>query len=283
MNNILEQMLDKYTINNIEDEKNAIKEIMQELILASLSKSGFFKNAIFCGGTALRIFYGLDRFSEDLDFSLEEADDQFDISEYISYISESLKEYGISLEIQNKENKSNIVSAFLKANTIEQLLLFNTSFDINNIRKEEKIRIKLEVDTNPPKGGIVEYKTALVPEIYQVKIYNDESLFSGKLHSILCRFWDNRVKGRDLYDFIFYVSRKTKINIEFLENAMKQTGHIKESEHLNLEIIKDLLKQKFNELDYALAKQDVMPFIKDSKKIELWSKELFISIVDMIN
>lgn len=283
MNNILEQMLSKYEIKNIADEKNAIKEILQELILASLAKSGFFKKAVFCGGTALRIFYGLNRFSEDLDFSLETSEENFDINEYISSVTESLKEYGITLEIQKKESKSKVVSAFLKVNTIEQLILFNTTFNIISIRKDEKIKIKLEIDTNPPKGGIVEYKTALVPEIYQVKIYNDESLFAGKLHSILCRFWDDRVKGRDLYDFIFYVSRKTKINIVFLENAMKQTGHLKDDEHLNLEIIKTKLKQKFNELDYTLAKQDVTSFIKNDKELELWSKELFISIVDMIN
>lgn len=283
MNNILEQMLSKYEIKNIADEKNAIKEILQELILASLAKSGFFKKAVFCGGTALRIFYGLNRFSEDLDFSLETSEENFDINEYTSSVTESLKEYSITLEIQKKESKSKVVSAFLKANTIEQLILFNTTFNINSIRKDEKIKIKLEIDTNPPKGGIVEYKTALVPEIYQVKIYNDESLFAGKLHSILCRFWDDRVKGRDLYDFIFYVSRKTKINIVFLENAMKQTGHLKDDEHLNLEIIKTKLKQKFNELDYTLAKQDVTSFIKNDKELELWSKELFISIVDMLN
>ncbi len=75
-------MLKTYDINNIYDRKNAMKEIMQEIVLCGLSRAGFFKKAAFYGGTALRIFYGLDRFSEDLDFSLETADPAFDLSAY---------------------------------------------------------------------------------------------------------------------------------------------------------------------------------------------------------
>ena len=189
MNTVIEQMLEKYEINNVEDEKNAIKEILQEIILSALSKVGFFQNAIFSGGTALRIFYKLGRFSEDLDFSLVSPDNNFDIDKFLPKVIESIKEYGLNLELQtNKHNDDKAVkSAFLKANTVEQLLYFNSSFDVNGIRKEEKIKIKLEVDTNPPLGGEYETKIGILPEIYDVKIYDSKSLFAGKIHSILCR------------------------------------------------------------------------------------------------
>lgn len=283
MTTILEQMLAQYEIKDARDEENAIKEILQELILAALSGAGFFKEAIFCGGTALRIFYGLNRFSEDLDFSLEKPNKDFDINDYLPKVVESLKEYGINMEAQVKKQKTSVQSAFLKANTLEQMLYFNTSFDVGHIRKEEKIKIKLEIDTNPPLGGTYEMKVGLLPSIYDVKIYDSESLFAGKLHSLLCRFWDNRIKGRDLYDFIFYLSRKTKINISFLENAMKQSGHIKEDESLDLNKIKELLKAKFNEIDYKLAIEDVTPFIKNTEELRFWDKEFFLSLVNMID
>lgn len=285
MNTVIEQMLSNYEINNIEDEKNAIKEILQEIILSALSKVGFFQNAVFCGGTALRIFYRLERFSEDLDFSLVSPDSNFNIDKYLPRVVESVKEYGLNLELQtNRRNDDKVVkSAFLKANTVEQLLYFNSSFDIKGIRKEEKIKIKLEVDTNPPAGGEYETKMGILPEIYDVKIYDSKSLFAGKIHSILCRFWDNRVKGRDLYDFLFYIARNTKVNTKFLENAMKQSGHLKEDDYLDLPKIKELLKNKFNELDYRLAVEDTLPFIKNKKELDKWGKELFVAVTDMIN
>lgn len=283
MTTILEQMLAQYEIKDARDEENAIKEILQELILAALSGAGFFKEAIFCGGTALRIFYGLNRFSEDLDFSLEKPNSDFDINDYLPKVVESLKEYGINMEVQVKKQKTAVQSAFLKANTLEQMLYFNTSFDVGHIRKEEKIKIKLEIDTNPPLGGTYEMKVGLLPSIYDVKIYDSESLFAGKLHSLLCRFWDNRIKGRDLYDFIFYLSRKTKINISFLENAMKQSGHIKEDESLDLNKIKELLRTRFNEIDYKLAIEDVTPFIKNTEELRFWDKDFFLSLIDMID
>lgn len=283
MTTILEQMLAQYEIKDARDEENAFKEILQELILAALSGAGFFKETIFCGGTALRIFYGLNRFSEDLDFSLEKPNSDFDINDYLPKVVESLKEYGINMEAQVKKQKNAVQSAFLKANTFEQMLYFNTSFDVGHILKEEKIKIKLEIDINPPLGGTYEMKVGLLPSIYDVKIYDSESLFAGKLHSLLCRFWDNRIKGRDLYDFIFYLSRKTKINISFLENAMKQSGHIKEDESLDLNKIKELLRTKFSEINYKLAIEDVTPFIKNTEELRFWNKEFFLSLIDMID
>lgn len=282
MTSFLQDMLSRYEIKNVKDEENAIKEILQECILCELSKAGFFEHAIFCGGTALRIFYHLDRFSEDLDFSLEVPQKDFSIEKYLQKIKGSMQQYGINLEVDLKKQRTAVQSAFLKVNTIQQFLLFEASFDSNIYKKDEKIKIKIEIDTNPPEGGTFEFKRGILPSIYSVRIFDRSSLFAGKIHSILCRFWDNRVKGRDLYDFIFYVRGRTPINLTFVENAMKQSGHLGSNDSLTMEKLKALLKDKFNTLDYELAKKDVRPFINDQKEIELWDKDLFVELVDML-
>ena len=281
MKQSIQTMLEKYPINNIQDERNAIKEVIQELILASLSKSGFFKKAVFCGGTALRILYGLDRFSEDLDFSLMEEDLQFDLRPYLHEAKRYMESYGILCEITQKKNSSNIKSAFLKSNTLEQHIYFGANFT-ESIGKNELIKIKVELDVCPPDKGKWEYKTLLLPEIYEVAIYNKETLFAGKIHSILCRLWDNRIKGRDLYDFIFYVSRNSSINIDFLNNAMIQTGHLDKGNLLTLDQVKIMLKDKFSNINYKLAIEDVRPFIKDIDSLNYWNSNFFISLLDRI-
>ena len=282
MKQTIQTMLEKYSISNLQDERNAIKEVMQELVLASLSKSGFFKKAIFCGGTALRIMYGLDRFSEDLDFSLMEPDSNFDLAPYLSETKEYLESYGVKCDISNKKHSSNIQSAFLKSNTLEQHINFKGEFS-SQIRSNEKIRIKIEIDIFPPLAGKWEYKVNLLPEIYEIAIYDEETLFAGKIHSILCRLWDNRIKGRDLYDFIFYVSRGSKINLEFLTNAMVQTKHLDENETLDICEVKKLLKEKFNSIDYTLAIEDVRPFIKDVDSLKYWNSQFFIDLLERIS
>lgn len=120
MNNVISQMLSKYEIKNTHDEVNALKEVIQEIVLSGLARGNFFEDAAFYGGTALRIFYNLDRFSEDLDFALLNKNINFDLSEYFNYIEKELNAYGLNLEIKTKEKSahSNITSAFLKGDTI---------------------------------------------------------------------------------------------------------------------------------------------------------------------
>ena len=209
MQQVLSQMLKKYKINNIEDKKNAIKEIVQEVVLCGLSRGGFFKEAAFYGGTALRIFYGLDRFSEDLDFSLTTQNPNFDLTKYFPYIENETKSLGLDFSVQEKVKSfdSNIKSAFLKGNTKEHILTFyENSEDAKFINKDEAIRIKFEVDINPPVGATYETKFGLLPSPYQVKLYDLPSLFAGKIHACLCRNWHSRIKGRDFYDYVFFLS-----------------------------------------------------------------------------
>ena len=285
MNNIIEQMLSKYEIKNLNDEINALKEIIQEIVLAGLSRGNFFNEAAFYGGTSLRIFYNLDRFSEDLDFALIKPNKDFDLSKYFPYIEKELKAYGINLEItiKNKNIDSNITSAFLKGDTLEHIFKFFPSEEghtYNHILKD--LKIKFEVDINPPTGATFEDKYKLLPSPHQIKLYDKESLLAGKIHAILCRGWKSRTKGRDLYDYVFFLANDTKVNLELLKNKLIESDYIKPSDLFDIGKLKELLINKFNEIDYNDAKEDVKPFIRNVDSIEIWSKEFFISITDKL-
>lgn len=281
MQQILMQMLSKYQINNIEDKKNAIKEIVQEVVLCGLSRGGFFKEAAFYGGTALRIFYGLDRFSEDLDFSLITQNPDFDLTKYFSYIENETKSLGLNFSVIEKEKTidSNVKSAFLKGNTKEHILSFYEETDeAKIINREEVIKIKFEVDVNPPIGATYETKFGLLPSPYQVRLYDTSSLFAGKIHACLCRNWKTRVKGRDFYDYVFFLSIGAKVNLVNLKAKLVQSKFITEDYDLTVEKLKELLNERFSNMDFEQARDDVLPFVKDKSKLDLWCKEFFIEI-----
>lgn len=283
MNNILEQMLSKYEIKNTNDEINALKEIIQEIVLSGLSRGGFFDEASFYGGTALRVFYKLDRFSEDLDFALVSPNREFDLSKYFIYIEKELKAYGLNLEINTKQKNidSNITSALLKGDTLEHILKFfpnEVEHKYNSLLKD--IKIKFEVDIDPPSGATYEERYKLLPSPHQVKLYDRESLLAGKIHAILCRGWKKRTKGRDLYDYVFFLANDTKVNIELIKNKLIESKYIEQNSNFDINTLKELLVNKFNEINYADAKEDVMPFIKNVDILNIWGKDFFISITD---
>lgn len=283
---VIEQMLEKYTLNNIEDEKNAIKEIMQEVTLSGLARTDFFKHAAFYGGTALRIFYGLNRFSEDLDFTLLSPSEDFNFDKYLPSVKETVESLGLEFEVSNKEKnaKTNIKSAFVKGNTRKQFLIFYpNSTHLNQINNNEKIKIKFEIDVNPPSHATTEFKYGLLPNTYQVRIYDKSSLFAGKLHAIIARKWKHRVKGRDFYDYVFYITNDVPVNLKHLEARLKQTKTIDSDTILSLESLKELLYNRFNVIDFEKAKQDVIPFIKDVDDLNSWGVEFFKSITNDLN
>jgi predicted nucleotidyltransferase component of viral defense system len=278
---IIQQMINKYNPITLEDKKNAIKEVLQEVVLAGLSKTDFFTHAAFYGGTALRIFYGMDRFSEDLDFSLLVADDTFDINKYSKPISNIVNSLGLNFEVSKKDkpNDSNIDSAFIKGNIRETLItIYPDSVDSNQIINNEKIIIKFEVDVNPPKYADTEVKYRLLPFPYQVRVYDQKSLFAGKIHAVIARSWKNRVKGRDLYDYIYYLSLDTKVNLKHLEARLKQTKTIEEEINLTRELLIEILEKRFEHIDFEMAKSDIKPFIKDQSTLDIWSSDFFKSI-----
>ncbi len=281
MNNIIEQMLSKYEIKNLNDEINALKEIIQEIVLAGLSRGGFFNEAAFYGGTALRIFYKLDRFSEDLDFSLLKPNLEFTLEKYFSYIENELQAYGLNLEVSSKTKNitSNITSAFVKGDTLEHILKFFPNDGLNKYSQILKsIKIKFEVDINPPSDALYENVYKLLPSPHEIKLYTKESLFAGKIHAILCRNWQTRTKGRDLYDYIFFLANNISVNIDLVKNKLIASNYINADTDFNIDILKKLLIKKFSEIDYSDAKEDVLPFIKDTTSLNIWSKDFFISI-----
>ncbi len=284
MDSIIAQMLKKYDINNINDQKNAVKEIMQEIVLCGLSRAGFFKKAAFYGGTALRIFYGLDRFSEDLDFSLMTTDPGFRLSDYFPVLEKEVASFGLHVTITQKEKskESGIRSAFLKGNTKEHILLFYADSTAAGIAGNEQIKIKFEVDVLPPDGASFEHKYRLLPAPYEITLYDMPSLFAGKLHAVICRGWKSRVKGRDLYDYIFYLSHGATVNLSHLKSRLVESGVWNTNEELTINDVKKLLKERFDTIDYEQAEKDVRPFIKDTQSLNLWSADFFKQITEQL-
>lgn len=280
MNNTIETMLEKYNPQNNEDRENAIKEILQEIALAGLSRGGFFDKVAFYGGTCLRIFYGLDRFSEDLDFALLEKDQSFTLDKYFPYLEKEFKSFGIEMNVESKikDENSEIRSAFLKGNTLTLMMsFFPKSEEAKKVVSNKKIKIKFEVDMDNPSGGKTIHKYRMIPSPYEVQIFDESTLFAGKIHAIICREYKHHVKGRDYYDYLFYIAKGNKINLNYLENKLKNTGgKIKDDEKLTLEKVKELLKDRFESVDYDSARDDVKNFINDVENLKLWSKDLFL-------
>ena len=285
MKTILEQMVEAYQPKNNEEKRNVVKEVMQEITLCALSKAGFFDVAAFYGGTALRIFYGLDRFSEDLDFSLMTKNKDFDLSTYVPSLKRIVQSFGLNVEVEIKHKTldSAIQSAFLKGDTIEQFLLFYPNDLVTGINKNEKVKIKFEIDTMPAGLATYETKYRLLPMPYSIKLYDEASLFSGKIHAVICRSWKSRVKGRDLYDYVFYLTRNTKFNLDHLREKLNESHYISQEDKFDVDFVKALLIARFNEIDFNDAKKDVLPFITDTSILDIWSKEFFIAITSQLS
>lgn len=283
MNTLVEQMIEARGAQTVYDQKNAMKEVLQEIVLCELSRAGFFSRAAFYGGTALRIFYGLDRFSEDLDFSLTQPDETFQIQSYFPALEKAVRAYGLNVVIEGKGKAPDaaIQSAFLKAHTKEHLLMFFPAGKaFSEVSGNELTKIKFEVDVNPPGYAMFERKYRLQPVPYEVNLYDEASLFAGKLHAVIGRAWKNRVKGRDLYDYVFYLSKGISFNRVHLRERLLQSGHIEADTAFELPDVKKMLSDKFNAIDYRQAKADVAPFIRDTSVLDLWSADFFRHITE---
>ena len=282
MDNVIKALIQNYNPKNDNQAKQALREVMQEIVLAGLSRSDFFEKAAFYGGTCLRIFHGLNRFSEDLDFAYI-SKDRISIEEYFSYIKNEFLSFGIDVNLRvKKKEEQGVQSAFIDSNT-QILLLEAFSSDLSkNVIDNEKIKIKIEIDLDNPDGGTFERKYKMIPSPYQVTIFDESSLFAGKIHAIICRNYKNRVKGRDYYDYLFYVSKGSSINIKYLENKLKNSGKLSSSDILTLEKIKDLLRNRFLETNYELAVKDTINFVESNYDFSNWNKNFFISTLDYL-
>ena len=283
MNSIIDQMLAQHESATLQDRKNGIKEVVQEIVLCGLSRAGFFKQAAFYGGTALRIFHELDRFSEDLDFSLIAPDLEFDLPAYFPMVEKELNAYGFRFKAEDhtKAVDSDIRSAFLKGNTREHLLiLYADERMARSVSGNEIIKVKFEVDTTPPPHATFERKYRLMPIPYEINLYDMPSLFAGKLYAVICRAWKSRVKGRDLYDYVFYLSRNTPVNLKHLNARLLDSGFEGAREDLSLDEVKEILRRRFESIDFNQAREDVIPFIKNPSAVDIWNQDFFAAITE---
>ena len=273
----IDQMLNRYELNTVHDHENALKEIIQEIVLLGLWRSKFYEKAVFYGGSALRILHKLDRFSEDLDFSLIQPEKTFDIKIYLGAVKSELELWGfkVSAKEKNKKSKSTIDSAFIKANTLVHLLKIDSNLKTH---KNAVMKIKFEIDQDPATGFSSDLKYHLHPIPFTIKTMTLPSLFAGKMHALLCRTIRTNIKGRDWYDLIWFVKNNIPCDLHYLKNKMLQTGHIDFSEALTKEKFVEMISKKSKEIDFSMAKNDVEPFLKNSRQkdeLSLWSDDFF--------
>lgn len=268
---IFDQMLGRYDIKTAQEKHNAINEVMQEIALAGLYRGGFFDKAAFYGGTCLRIFHGVPRFSEDMDFSLTEKNVEFDIENYFPAVIEEFKASGRDVLITKKEKKveTKVESAFLKDNTEMYNLIFKT---------EKEIKIKIEVDTDPPLGFSTEQKLSLMPFSFMTRCFTLSDLYAGKMHALIFRSYKNRVKGRDWYDFEWYVRHDIPLNFAHFQIRAKEFNGL----DIDKEEFIKMLREKLGSIDINMVKRDIMPFIQNPAVLDIWSNDYFLQLADRI-
>lgn len=270
-NNLYEQMLSAYDMTTEQQQRNAIFEANQQVILAGLADGGFFNHAAFYGGTCLRIFHGLQRFSEDMDFSLLAPEEDFEFTQYFQPIIDKFAMVGRDVEIRKKDKKhfGKVESAFLKDNTDVYDVTFQT---------EKPVKIKIEVDKQPPMGFTTEQKLLLLPQSFMTRCFTLPDLFAGKMHALVYRAWKNRVKGRDWYDFEWYIRNRVPLDFRHLKERAMQFNN----EKISKDSFLDKLKGRLATADIEQVKADVLPFIKRPQELEIWSNDYFLQLASMI-
>ena len=285
METIFESLINSYGVKSTNEAKLVIREILQNLILIGLSRANFFNYASFYGGTALRIFYGLNRYSEDFDFSLNKQDPSFSLKLFMKSIIDTCASYGLEVTVDIKTKKVNtpIESAFAKLNTYMTFISAKLDGELTkHIHKDELLKVKFEVDCSPSLSFNVENKWITYPEIASINVLDLESLFAGKIHAILCRNYKNNVKGRDFYDFIFFINKGIKPNMVYLKDKLVASKVIKEDDDFSMDVLKKLLLNRFNQVDFSKVEQDAKNFTIRSEDLSLYCKELFIDCLSRL-
>ena len=279
MNSILNDMIKDYDLKQ-DSEVNIAKEIMQKICLSALSRTDFFTKIAFMGGTSLRLFYGLDRFSEDLDFTFIKPNDNFDFPSYFNVINNEFTSLGIKVNIvqKKKTNQSEVLDAYVStpASTFFKALFGESK--IKYFNKSELLKVKIEVDTKLLNSQVITHKSILTPYPCNITLFDLPTIFAGKIHACLLRNWKHRVKGRDFYDYVYLLSHHVKPNMEFLKEKLINSDVIKAEDAFTIEQLKSMLYEKFKQVDFQLAKDDVIEFINDKRKIEIWSSEFFCDV-----
>lgn len=285
MNDVISQMLSRYTCHTQDDTISALREILQQIALLGLWRSKFFEHAAFYGGTALRILYGLDRYSEDLDFSLLEPNPAYSLESYGEALRRELGSFGfeVSFEHRSRHIQSAIESAFLKTNTLQQLIVINADAGlIRAVHFDAVLKIKLEVDTDPPGGFDVQSRSVLLPVPFAVRAYCLPDLFAGKMHALLFRRWQTRVKGRDWYDLVWYIGHHPQLRLSHLESRMRHSGDWTGAAALTRSDLFARLHEAITHLNVPQAQQEADRYVKDKSSLALWSREFFLDIIGRI-
>ena len=271
MNELYERMLSAYDQSTDAARRNAIYEVSQQIVLSGLSDGGFFDKAAFYGGTCLRIFHGLNRFSEDMDFTLLKIDDSFLFEDYFQAIVDQFALVGRQVEIKKKDKKNfgKVESAFLKDTTDVYDISFQT---------EKSIKVKIEVDTVPPGKFGTEQKLLLQPKSFMTRCVTLPCLFAGKIHALVYRAWKNRIKGRDWYDFEWYVRWNTPLDFKHLRERIREFN----GEEVTKESFMSLLRNKLATTDIERVKEDVIGFVDNPHELDVWSNDYFLKLADMI-
>lgn len=271
MNDILEQMLSRYPMDTADARRNALYEVMQQVVLCGLYRGGFFSEAAFYGGTCLRIFHGMNRYSEDMDFTLLRKDSSFSLEKYFPAIIDECRLLGREVEItkKDKRNFGKVESAFLKDNTD----VYNLSFTTEKI-----LKIKIEVDTEPPLQFDTEERLLLQPFSFFTRCVTLPNLFAGKMHALVFRQWKHRVKGRDWYDFEWYVRNQVPLNFRHLQMRIKEFNGLE----VNRDQFEEILKERLTTTDIRQVKADVMPFVRNPHDLDIWSNDYFLQLAGMV-
>lgn len=275
MTTVIDQMLARYPRDSDAAVRHALREVMQEIALAGLNRAGFFAKAAFYGGTCLRIFHDLPRFSEDLDFSLLVPDPGFSFTSYFRSLREEFAAFGFKVDLVEKQKSaaSEIASAFLKKTS--------SLYDLT-VSGQKTLKIKLEVDTDPPLGFATEEKLLIQPYSFHVKCFALPDLFAGKTHALLFRNWKNRVKGRDWFDFEWYVRRGAMLNLRHLSARARQSGHWT-GEDMTANDFMRLMESRIRSLDFDAVCKEVGPFVRDSTPLTIWSRDYFLQLADKLS
>jgi predicted nucleotidyltransferase component of viral defense system len=248
--------------------RNAMREYLQARILAALQRTGAMIPLAFHGGTALRFLYNSQRYSEDLDFALEWAREQYDFRGYLRAIRSTLTAEGYAVELKVSDQKV-VHSAFVRFAG----LLYEVGL---SPFRDEVLAVKIEVDTNPPPGA--ELATTVIRRHVPLQLQHHDraSLLAGKLHAILQRPY---TKGRDIYDLLWYLSdaQWPPPNLILLNNALQQTGW--PGPELTAETWREVVRHRLHALNWEQVAADVRPFLEPSADVGLLTLDNLLRVL----
>lgn len=268
---IFDEMVAAYNPQNATQKTNAQHQVMQQIVLAGLQKGGFFEHAAFYGGTCLRIFHGLPRFSEDMDFTLVEKNPAIHLENYFQPIREVFALTGKDVVITKKEKLhfGRVESAFLKEDTAAYDIAFQT---------EKTIKVKIELDTNPPLLFDTEQKLMMQPYSTMIRCLTLPDLFAGKMHALVFRNWKTRIKGRDWYDFEWYIRHNIPLHFAHLQERIREFN----GQEVTRDEFMHLLRERLANANISQVQEDVLPFVNNPSELDIWSNEYFSLLADRL-